>query len=207
MNQNKTIMGVVGAVAISLLALVLAISNPDGSQVVNTPDVGGQRSGQQTFTEGATLGSETVGYGSGTIEQGISQASWRNTTGQPVYVDLVEVRNTAATASTSAFILDVGTSTASTITYSGATYRDTWGTLINGRTLASSTPANTVVSNIGNGLTRREVIRVEVDEYVVFTFVAPELCSQVLHVCDTATTTSRGFNLGWKLRYNFKPKL
>jgi hypothetical protein len=207
MNQNKTIMGVVGAVAISLLALVLAISNPDGSQTVNTPDVGGQRSGQQSFVDGATLGSETVGYVSGTIEQGISQGSWKNNLGVPVYVDLVEVRNTAATASTSAFILDVGTSTTATIAYSGATYRETWGTLVNGRTIASSTPANTVISNIGNGLTRRQVIRVEVDEYVVFTFVAPELCSEALHVCDTATTTSRGFNLDWKLRYNFKPKL
>lgn len=176
-----------------LLAHVLApkpAAAPLGGNVVNTAN---------QYVAGTCLGSLPVceNWAGGKIEAKSNQASWRNTTGGVVYVDLAELA-TDGTASSS-FKLYVGTSTAATI---ASDFTAPFASLINGVILATSTIATTT-TNYDVAAQTPHSIRVADGVYVNFQLQEKDsnACG-VAGTCETATSSNRGFNLQWRLQYH-----
>lgn len=179
------------------------------SNTATSEVLGGQRGGLQQFQDGITLDNVTTSYKTGTIGSGVAQGSWCNTgISKDVYVDLIELRTKTDVASSS-MTINVATSSVATLT---DPFTDPNGTLVDARVIATSTPTNTVISNIGNGLALRQTIQVPVDVCVNISFVSPRMCvggSDTSIIgnagkCDAATSTTRGFDLDWFIRYHYK---
>lgn len=143
---------------------------------------------------GESLGGIFENMAGGTIGAGRNQASFRNTYGKPIYVYLADV-STTGTASSS-FTLYVATSSTATI---ADNFTAPFSSIINGFLLATSSVATTT-SNYDTPKNSR-VVKVNSGQYVVFQLQSTFDCVSN-GLCETATSTNRGFNLVWRAKFH-----
>lgn len=200
--MNKKILGLVAVLVVGLLlggGYLLGKSSVPHSTggVVNNNGV--------SFTNGADFGllPVTVNWTGGKIAAKSNTAFWKNTTGMVQYVDYGEV-STDGTASSTYKVYAVATTSAiSTLYDSVATPTSTEGKmLINAFTIATSSIATTTTSidKAPAGKTIRVPDGYQVNIYLVNSDTG--CASQGSGVCETATSSNRGFNLPWRLRYH-----
>ncbi len=161
-------------------------------------------SGSQ-FTNGASFGNGQGGVGVSVNWAGdkiypkSNQASWYNNTGMTQYVDLTEV-STDGTASSTFKLYAIATSSALNVIYDFFT--PTGGLMaIDGFSFATSTTATTTssIEKARNG----KVIRVPDGWRINFYLQAVDnRTCPTTGLCETATSTNRGFNMFWRLRYH-----
>ena len=127
-----------------------------------------------------------------------NQASWRNTSGQTVYLDYAEV-STDGTASSSYKFYVYASSTKVSTAYDFTAPGSAGKVAINGFTIATSSAATTT-TNVANGA--GQTVQVPNGSYVniVMQSVNGSGCNGT--TCETATSTNRGFNLQWRIRYH-----
>lgn len=155
------------------------------------------------YRHGINTGSEYISFDkSGTIGAGSNQASWRNTTGRTVYVDLLTAIKTATGSTTSGWIFYAGTSSAAT--YSTDFTAPVWAPLIDGAESASGTPP-TVYSSIEYSTAGLSIIPVLDGEYLNIAFFTRYFSNCTGATCEKATSTNRGFNVDWYFRGHYKP--
>lgn len=193
MNPNYFVSALIAFIVAVVVAVVAVSSFTDGTATPSEPAAGASQSAPGEFPEGALLGNAFSKYVTGTIGAGENQTAYRNTSGRTQYVDLATVRTTG-TASTTQRIT-VGKSTSSTIAnFTAATFAES--SLIN-YVLATSSAATTTASVQGSAaVDRAGVIALADGEYLIFALTQTFLqgnCSG--SVCETATSTNRGFNL------------
>lgn len=211
-NKSLGTIGVVVAVAISLVSLAFAFSSSSGGG-----DVGGQRGGFQELTNGVTLGnfSSTAGaqveWFSGTLDpQANEEVIFRNTLGKDVYVDYAEINViTGETASSTTKIFAFATTSSSIATWADfGTLAEGKRAIIHGVAIATSTTATTTSSvyaasaGLGNG-----AVLVPNDSYFhIFLQQDTAGCSiagAAAGACETATSSSRGFDPQFKVRIHY----
>ncbi len=157
-------------------------------------------SGSQ-FTNGASFGPTGINtnWAGDKIYAKTNQASWLNNTGMTQYVDLLDV-STDGTASSTFKIFAVATTSALTTLYDFTA--PAGGLLaINGFSFSTSTTATTT-SSIDKAIAGH-VIRVPDGSRINIYLQAVDnrLCPAT-GLCETATSTNRGFNLFWRLHYH-----
>ncbi len=182
-TQTKIILGVL---ALVVLGLGIFTMIPPVQPAVGVPTT----LSVADFPNGATNGGVFVNWVAGTIGAGQNQAYWKNTTGGPVVVDLAEAQMTATATSGDSYLLSVSTSTAATISNSATPY----ASLIDSKAIATSSPAYVVNSIVQSGNGLGEII-LPFNQYVVFLLRSK-------NGTVAATSTSRGFNLNYRLRYH-----
>lgn len=195
MNLNSILAGL-GVAAVIIASYFIGVAGK--STVTAVDNVGGQRAGLQEFTDGAKLGSQTTRWYSGTIPASDNQEFWYNNTGKTVYVDLAEMITTGTASSTYDFF--VGTTTSASLS---SDFTDPFSTLIHDFNLATSTTIRAINSIKDAGTNGRSVIPVAAGEYVFFTFQQTFDNACTGSVCETATSTNRGFNVNWNLRIHY----
>lgn len=201
--MKKLIVPIVSVVAlvVGLFGLFLPRVSPQAPAPQGVVDV---RNSGSTFTTGADFGGPTpvtVNYAGDKFYPRQNQASWRNTTGQTQYVDLAEISTDGTASSTYKFYAYATTSPARTI-FDWVAPTSANRMLINGQQIATSSVATTTSSeSIQNAALG--VIQVPDGSYVnlLFTAVDNNLCAAAKR-CETATSTNRGFNAYWRLRYH-----
>lgn len=178
-----------------------------------------------TFTQGLNFGSQGAGVNNNWVngkqastDGGFSAfAYWKNTTGKTVYIDNLDVA-TDGVASSTYKLYAYATSTASTTSATGVagTYARTLydftapannGTtrlIIDGALISTSSVATTT-SNLDKAYAPR-VTLVPNNSYV-FIQLQPNPstaggCSGLPGLCESATSTKRGFNIFWRLMYH-----
>lgn len=202
MKDNK--LSVV-ALVIGLVALVSGFFGHKTQAPVS--DLGASGSGttysyQDKYVNGLFLGNDYVDFTkSGTIPAGQNEAYYTNRSGRRQYISLASI-DTNGTASSS-FKFYVGTTTSTTINDFTAPY----SSLINGFTIATSTVATTT-SSIESHLSGSAVIPVA-DGVTVFVQIQAAngaVCaSSGSGICESATSTNRGFNPKWVLHGYYQP--
>lgn len=204
MTENKNLIFVGLAVAVALIGVVAIASSgkdeaPPAAPVAvesSDPNLQGERAGLQNFTDGAKLGTQNTRWYSGTIAAGANQGFWLNNTGVTVYADLAEMITTG-TASTS-YDFFIGTTTAATLS---SDFTDPFSGLVDDKVVATSTNALPVANSIKDaGTNGRGVVAVPVGAYVFFTFQQTFAGNCTGSLCETATSTNRGFDVNWNLR-------
>lgn len=188
---------------VSVVALVVGLINLFSNHTPQAPTPGGVVNvvnGGSTFTNGADFGGPapvTMNWAGDKIRAKSNQAFWRNTTGMTQYVDLAEF-STDGTAS-STYKVYAGTTTSATALNDFSA--PALPALINGFLLATSSLATTT-SNI-NYARASSVVQVPDGKYVYFQFQAvDDRNCPATKLCETATSTNRGFNGQWRLRYH-----
>lgn len=197
--NKKTIIGAVILVVVLVLGGIALIATPTPAPVQAPQSLGDISINTQEFPAGVKFGDKaTVNWTGGQIGARSNQASFRNTTGRTIYVDLAEMVTTGTASSTYQFF--VATSTTAT---RSDNFTDPFSTLIDAFTLATSTTVRAVNSIKDAGTNGRSVIPVTDGQYVLLTFQQTynNTCNGSL--CETATSTNRGFNVNWFLRYHY----
>lgn len=221
---------------LALVVGVIGLSKPNQGGLAND-SIGSVRQTIDTFVNGIGFSGAKENVIGGVIKEGQNQASWKNTTGQDVYFTMALVKPVATTtgvtnspiASSSMQIL-VGTSTAATIADYTAPNTLTTASLINWF-IATSTASKTLNASSSisyGGLGNRNlqnVVRVANGEYLNVAILANSvlgtpggapsvgcasngLSSPVAgSSCDSATSTTRGFNLRWIAKYVTAPSI
>lgn len=162
-----------------------------GGEVHSSPDV---------YPNGVIIGDQNNIWISGTIPVGSNQGSWRNRTGRTIFIDRAEIFTSGTASSTMVF--SVGTSSAATV----ADFTNTFSTLIDRYTLATSSVFRLVNSIKDAGTNGRNVIPVTDGQYVSVVWRTENNQACTGAVCETATSTNRGFgSVDWKLRGHYKP--
>ena len=121
-----------------------------------------------------------------------NQAYWLNNTGQAVLVGDFQGYLTGTASSTLAAF--VGTSTKSTVTDSSAPI---YGSILDTVLIATSTPAANIVlnSDVKGGTNGTGWVYVANNQYVVFALENPYNQACTGSVCETATSSNRGYNV------------
>lgn len=192
---------VVAIVLVFVVAFVVGLSSKvEDTQRIVKESMGsaGQFPGAPNFPDGASLGKEDIIHNSKKISlnAGDNDMGWKNQTGRTIYIDLVSVRTTGIASST--MTVDVATSSTETI----ADYSDPFSEIIDSYSLATSSPTDTVIaSNVNGGTNGIGVVAVADGEWVslLLSATAGALCDG--SACETATSTSRGFNLDMFIEY------
>jgi hypothetical protein len=203
--MNKKILGILGGLVVALIAVLVVLS---GHSTPAPAPVGGDvRNPGDSSPQGIQLGDlpVTVNWASGKIAAKSNTATWINTTGKVAYVDLLNL-STDGTASTTYTFYAYATTTAVRTLYDFVPPAEVTSAagltrmLINGTILGTSTIA-TSTSNF-DGSTFPRVIRVpagsRVNILLTQRYTTP--CTGVQ--CETATSSNRGFNIQWRLRYH-----
>lgn len=200
-NSNNSIIAAGIAILLSLVAIFVAVGSPTGSQIV-----GGERGGFQEFFDGAMIGQVDQKWVQSKIEPGVDEvALYTNRTGQDVYADFGTADIiTGETASTTFKVSIFATTSSSTAVPTWAnfgTLAEGKRALIGGVILATSTTATSTnstlaaVSGIGAGSV------VIPDGSTLFGYMQQTYANQCTgSVCETATSTNRGFNPKFKVR-------
>lgn len=200
-NSNNSIIATGIAILLSLVAIFVAVGGPTGSQVV-----GGERGGFQEFFDGVRIGQASQKWVVGQIDPGqTSVALYTNRTGVDVYADFGSADiPTGSTASTTQAVSLFATSSSATTVPTWANF----GTLAEGgraliqavaiATSTTATSTNSVLSAVqgkGNGSV------VIPDGSTLFGFMQQTYATVCTgSVCETATSTNRGFNPKFKVR-------
>ena len=192
---------IIGSIA---LVIVLGILYVVGLNIQsNPPSVGGTVENFPTnFTNGLANNGVFYGEVKGTIGAGSNQASWFNNTGKTVFVDRASLFVNGTASST--LQVNVGTSTTASIAY--AAYKTTtnpFSALIDSYTLATSTNYRVVNSIKDAGTNGQNIIRVQPNYYVFFLLKNPYQAGTSGGAYESATSTARGFNLDYNMRYYF----
>ena len=168
------------------------------------------------FTKGVSLegasktgtGSNVVFSKSGTILAGQNQDGWTNDTGRTVYFDYGDAINTG-TASSSFRISVVATSSASispSMALTAPIANPAGGLLIDNVLLATSSPANFVInSDINAGTQASGTVPVLSGQRIIFFLRQNSAHFCTGSICETATSTNRGFNVNWYLQGHYIP--
>lgn len=204
-SNNKTMVSVVGGVLV-LLALALGVFFGHGSATPadQTGGASAMNEVKEYFVNGLQLGGENENWiPTHSIGAGDNNDCWQNTTGRTVYADLATF-TTDGTASTT-FTIDIATSTTCAI----SDYTSPFSELIDSYQLSTSTVAKTINSIKNGGTNGTNVVAVPDDTYVSVLISAGEpaqvgapTCDG--SVCETATSTNRGFNAKWRLHYFYE---
>ena len=196
MDTKKTILA--GAVAVAVIgAFALGFSlapAPAGERAGST------RISRDEFTDGATLKDATVFYKKVTIGARENQTSFQIKEGKLAYISL-EYARTTGTATNSPFRLQLGTSTAATITDTLAEPSATQIALLDFG-IASSSSATTTNSWQGPGATNGlGVVAVADSEWVNLVLIQGDNANSTKPdaacnggYCETATSTNRGIS-------------
>lgn len=186
------------AVVISIASLITAFSGG------NSAGLGGERAGLQNFIDGIKAGSISIKWVSGKLAPGADdQVIYTNRTGRDVYADFGSVDVlTGETASTTFKVSIFATTTTSVpVTQDYTALAEGARALIQSYTFATSTTATTTSS-----------VRAAVEGKGNGSIVIPDGSSLMLYmqqtygnvctgaVCETATSTNRGFNPKYKVR-------
>lgn len=162
---------------------------------------------KDVFINGLQLGGQTE-YWSDTFTIGTADNNdgWQNLTGKTVYVDRVDVEIVDGAAS-STMVFDVATSSSENLSDTSDPYSE----FIDSQAISTSTPAGRVLNTIADsGTNGTGVVQVDDQEYVSLRFLqgntsgTTALGSCSSGVCETATSTNRGFNVDWRLHYYFE---
>lgn len=202
--NKKTLLGLVALVAVGLLFLVG--SSPSSAPVVEN-SVGGVSQEIDFYVNGVGFGPDFATFSqSGTIGSGRNSGSWENKTGRTVYVDL-STMTTTGTASSSSIVYGYASSTLPSTTYDFTAPASANRMTIGAFSIATSSVATTT-SSIEKAPAGK-VISVPDGWYLIFllrqdTTNASIACAAA-GLCETATSTNRGFNVDWYFRGFFKP--
>lgn len=195
-NSNGISVGVV-AVAIAVIALGFSIF---GGSSQPSQNVGGERAGLQEFMDGIKLGPVTEQWATVSLSAGVNQASWRNNqVGKDIVVDYAEFDNGTGVASTT-YQFFIATSSAATIS---SDFDDPFSPILDGYTLATSSKISVINSIKDAGTNGRSAAKVSNGEYVIFTFQQRYAGNCSGSVCETATSTNRGFNSTGRLKFHY----
>lgn len=195
-NTSKIViwLGVLLAVVLSLCSLFFS---PQQAAVV----VGDILPPNPIAPAGLNLGQNIgvkINAKGGTIGRGVNQGFWRNETGGNVVVDYAEMQTTGIASSS--MIFSAGTSTAATITDN---FSAPFSTLIDQYLVATSAPAKVINSELSTTTNSQGSIIVGPGVYVNFLVRSRGVnCPTTGGACESATSTSRGFNVNWALFYH-----
>lgn len=202
-KTHKVVTSVIVSLVVGLAFLGFTQpSVPTNGPTENVGSGGNVTSQVDVYTNGVGIGPEYATFSrSGTIGAGANQGSWCNLSSSPglgrtAYIDLATI-TTSGTASSS-FKFYIATSTTARISND---FTAPFGSLINGFTIATSSPATTT-SSIEQKRSGFAVIPVTVGQCVVTQMQASNgsVCASVGGLCESATSTNRGFNIDWYLR-------
>lgn len=201
-NSNNSIIAAGIAILLSLVAISVSFFGP----VTSPQSLGGERGGFQEFFDGVMIGQVDQKWVQSKIEPGVDEvALYTNRTGQDVYADFGTADIiTGETASTTFKVSIFATTSSSTAVPTWAnfgTLAEGKRALIGGVILATSTTATSTnstlaaVSGIGAGSV------VIPDGSTLFGYMQQTYANQCTgSVCETATSTNRGFNPKFKVR-------
>lgn len=207
-NSTKIVLSILGILVVGLISLIIfrayhAPITTDGQNL----GAGDVRNPGETFPNGVSFGkpqSIDVNWAADKIPAKSNFAFWKNTTGQKVWVDYAEI-STDGTASSTYKIFGFATSTA----YNAALYdftapamnATTWIAISSFQFATSS--AATTTTNIDRAAAGKTV-PVANGSYFIFNLMNVDsgCASQSSGVCETATSSKRGFNLPWRIRYH-----
>lgn len=194
MDTKKTILaGAVAVAVIGAFAFGFSLSPaPAGERAGST------RISRDELTDGATLKDATVYYKKLTIDARENQASFQNKEGKLAYYS-VEYARTTGTATNSPFRLQMGTSSAATLSDTLAAPPHTQFSLLN-FAIASSSVATTTNSLHGAG-SNWGVVAAADNEWVTMALIQgddaenrkPDAACNGGY-CETATSTNRGIS-------------
>lgn len=198
-TSSKIIVGVV-ALAVAVFALLGFLSSHSGTPATdNGPSAGFSQSNPGQFEEGAQIGSVGDRYYSGTLSasQFQDQGSYHNTSGRDQFVKMLILHTTGTASSTQT--LTAGTSTSAT--FNGFSVPSTVKSFLN-VTVATSTVATTTNSIQGIGAPSGDgagVVRLADGDYFNFGLYQTYGTKCTGSVCETATSTNRGFDVRYVL--------
>jgi hypothetical protein len=203
--MNKGLVGL-AVIVLGFIGFVAVVDDPNSvSELVD--DVK-DRAGSAIYTNvdqyanGVGIGDEVVVWEKVSLEAGDNNLGWENKTGKTVYVDLATV-TTSGTASTT-FTIDVATSSTENI----SDFTSPFSEIIDSYQLSTSSVAQTINSEEDQGTNGMSVVPVADGEFVSLLLSAGEPAqtgepSCDGSVCETATSTNRGFNLDLRFRYHY----
>lgn len=199
MDNSKGI--VIGVVAVAIAIVALGFSVFSGSP----ENVGGQRAGLQEFADGISLGKVAVAnnWAVVPIPERSNQGFWLNNTGKDVVVDYAEFQNSGGSGSgvaSTTYQFFVGTSTTASLS---SDFTDPFAGILDAYTLATSSAIKLINSFKDAGTNGRGAVVVPNGQYVFFTFQQTYTGACTGSVCETATSTNRGFNSTARLRYHY----
>jgi hypothetical protein len=194
--SKKLLIGLAGLIVGAVLGAML-VSNQ--SAPVQNGSLGAVNTTVDEYPSGVRFGDiATVNWAGGDIGQSANQAYWLNTLGRPVYMDLAEVISDGTASS--AMRVSVGTSTATRITDDFAA---PYSTLVDNAAMATGSVKIILNSQKDAGTNGRSAIVVQANEYVNVTLRQDRTGACTGATCETSTSTNRGFNLKWRLRYHY----
>lgn len=200
--MNKKIVIVLGILVVGLISLLGFRMASGPTEIVVQGDV---RNTPDTFTNGAEFGllPVAVNWAGGIIPAGQNNVSWVNNTGEVQYVDYVEM-SPNNTASSTFKLFAYSTTTAYSVLYditATPANNSTTKIVINGFNYATSSTATTT-SNM-DLTTAGKTLRVADGARIQFLLRGVDLgCVSQGGFCETATSTNRGFNIPWRVRYH-----
>lgn len=158
------------------------------------------------WTNGINIGSRFVTAVPLNLKDKQNQVAWLNNTGQVVMASnfkaIIVPSGKGAKTASSTYIMDVATSTTATITNSAAPIA--YPTLIDTYSLATSTTNNIVINSGKNGGTNgQSTIAIAPNQYLILVLENPYNQACTGSVCETATSTNRGFNLSASAEINY----
>ena len=205
--SKKTLLGLGALVVVGLL--YFGFSNPSSAPESRESVSGGGAVLQQQdiYSNGAGFGGDNVLFTrNGVVGAGFNSGSWQNRTGRTVYIDLATI-TTTGTASSSSLVYGYATSTLPSTTYDFTAPTSANRMAINAFPIATSSAATTT-SSIEKRLAGG-VISVPDGWYFVVLLrqdtTNADIACAAAGLCETATSTNRGFNLEWFFRGYFKP--
>ena len=184
---------------------------PNGVSADTTLPVAGELRGTTLTTTGAstltlelTLGSTTIQYIGGALASGSDQTCYSNATGGDIYVDDVLFGIPSAGTASSSYKGSVFATTTSTINDSmdfGTLSATSSGLIVN-HVFATSTTATTTSSSYSETNSEgNEAILVRTTENVCVYLQADHDVGCTDALCESATSTNRGFDPFFEFRY------
>lgn len=201
--MKKILIGLGALVVVVLLVLVGINHTSAPTQVVDQSLGGDVRNPGDNSPNGIQLGNlpVTVNYDGGKIQPKTNTAFWKNTTGKTQYVDYVEV-STDNTASSTFAVYAYATSTAPRTLYDFVAPVNNATTLLSiNQFIIATTSAATTTTNIDKAFSGKTV-RVSANSYLDVSLVQTFGSACTGSICETATSSNRGFNVQWRIRYH-----
>lgn len=201
-NSNNSVIATGIAILLSLIAITVSFLGPETSP----QNVGGERGGFQEFFDGVRIGQASQKWVVGTIEPGATGvALYTNRTGVDVYADFgsadIPTGSTASTTQAVSLFATSSSATAVPVWSDFGTLAEGGRALIQAVAIATSTTAtstNSVLSAVQGKGVGSIVIP---DGSTLFGFIQQTYATKCTgSVCETATSTNRGFNPKFKVR-------
>lgn len=163
------------------------------------------------FYNGAQFGPSGITQNnSGTLVMGTgqNQASWQNNTGKTVFISSVDATafmttgaSTTVSSASTTLALSAGTSTRSTVTDSAT---PVFGSLFDKVLISTGTPYlahDGIVNSAFSGSNEQGMVAVANGQWVIFALENPYRQDCAGTVCESATSTNRGYNLAIDFPY------